>query len=138
MIGPDKARLQRAWDENRGWIAILFVLCVVIYFMLAFADQAWRARALQGEVDRQHAAIESIERENAALRAQISIYQSGAYTDYVEARARRDLNLSHPDETVLMIRWGPRVGATQSVEATPDIPDREPNWKRWVDAFIGD
>jgi cell division protein FtsB len=138
VTGPGNARLQRAWDENRGWIAILFVLCVVIYFMLAFADQAWRARALQGEVDRQRAAIESIERENAMLQERVVVYQSGAYIDYVEARARRDLNLAHPDETVLMIRWGPRAEVAETAATTVDAPAPEPNWKRWVDAFVGD
>jgi hypothetical protein len=40
VTGDSMARLQRTWDQNRGWLAMLFVLCVVIYFMLAFADQA--------------------------------------------------------------------------------------------------
>lgn len=137
MIESGRVRLQRAWDENRGWIAILFVLCVVIYFMLAFADQAWRARTLQGEVNQQRAAIAQIERENATLRDQIAVYQSDAYTDYVESRARRDLNLSHPDETVLMVRWGPRTEPEDATATAVDAPEPKPNWKRWVEAFSG-
>jgi cell division protein FtsB len=137
VTGDSMARLQRTWDQNRGWLAMLFVLCVVIYFMLAFADQAWRARALQAEVEEQRAAIASIQSENNVLRDQIHVYESDAYVDYVEARARRDLNLAHPGETVLMVRWGPRTEIAPAPGAAEDVTVAEPNWMRWIDAFSG-
>lgn len=135
MIHAGAARVHRLWDENRGWIAILFVLCVVIYFMLAFAEQAWRARELQAEAQLQRDAIARIERENDELREQIAVYQSPAYVDYVESRARRDLNLAHPDETVLMVRWGARAESDEAPAASTPEPEQKPNWKRWLEAF---
>lgn len=135
MISDTAERIQLAWDQNRNWIAMLFVLCVVIYFMLAFADQAWRARELQAEADQQRAAIAAIESDNAALSKQVAVYGSDAYIAYVESRARRDLNLAHPDETVLMVRWGARVESSAAEPTMSQQSEPEPNWKRWVDTF---
>ena len=135
MIADTAERIQLAWDQNRNWLAMLFVLCVVIYFMLAFADQAWRARELQAEAAQQRAAIAAIESDNDILRDQVAIYSSDSYTDYVESRARRDLNLAHPDETVLMVRWGARVESTEATPAEVTAPEPQPNWERWVETF---
>lgn len=130
-------RLSRLAQQNRSLIAILFVLAVVIYFMVAFADQAWRARQLQAEAAQQHAAIASIQRENDALRRQIEAYSSDAYIDYVQSRARRDLNLANPGETLLLIRWATRVEAPAAAFEAQQEPQGQPNWRQWVDAFSG-
>jgi cell division protein FtsB len=125
------------FEQHRSRIVILFVLAVVIWFLLAFAEQAWRARQLQAEATEQRAAIAAIESDNAKLQAQLDVYGTDAWLDYAQSRARRDLNLANPGETVLMVRWGPRQPGDTPQPATT-APDQEPsNWQKWVDTFTG-
>ena len=114
------------------------MLCVVVYFLVAFGEQAWRVRQLQAEASELQTEITRLDEENAALEAELGTYATDAYRDYVQSRARRDLNLANPDETVLMITWTdpPPTAATAIAEQT--APEREPNWKRWLDVFAGD
>jgi hypothetical protein len=71
------------------------------------------------------------------MQRKIDMYESGAYADYVQSRARRDLNLANPDETVLLVRWGVRPTAPEGDQASAASADERPNWKRWIDAFSG-
>lgn len=122
--------------RHRGRIAILMVVLVWGYFLIAFGEQAWRARQLQDEVDAQRESIAALSRENVQLQTQADEYASDAYVDYVQAVARRDLNLANPGETVLLVRWQGDPPATAG-EAIPDVSDDRPNWQRWLDAFTG-
>ena len=127
--------LRATFEQHRSRIAILFVLIVVIWFLLAFAEQAWRARQLQAEASQQRAAIAAISADNAELQQQLDVYSTDAWLDFAQSRARRDLNLANPGETVLMVRWGPRQpGATTEPTAPAAEPDPA-NWRRWVDVF---
>lgn len=136
MTALDAARtiLQR----NRGRIAILMLVLVWGYFLIAFGEQAWRARQLQADVDAQRASIANLAEQNVRLQAQADRYASDAYYSYVQAVARRDLNLANPGETVLLVRW--EQDGTQSVpqESPSPTEDDRPNWQRWLDAFSGD
>lgn len=126
---------RQLFDRYRSRIAILFVLVVVTWFLLAFAEQSWRARQLQAEASQQRSAIAAIEADNAELQAQLDVYSTDAWLDYAQSRARRDLNLANPGETVLMVRWGPRQPGT-STEPTAPTADPDPaNWRQWVDVF---
>ena len=122
-------------EQYRGRIAILFVLIVAIWFLLAFAEQAWRARELQAEVEQQRAAIAAIDADNRAHQQQLDTNGTDAWLDYVQARARRDLNLANPGETVLMVRWGPRPAGNEQ-QAPPVEASDPPNWRRWLDVFV--
>ena len=117
---------------------LVFVLIVVTWFLLAFAEQAWRARQLQAEAAQQRAAIATIEAGNAELREQLAVYETDAWLDYAQSRARRDLNLANPGETVLMVRWGPRQPG-ETTEAVAPAADPEPaNWRKWIDVFTSE
>ena len=125
--------------RHRDRIAILMLVLVWGYFLVAFGEQAWRARELQADVDGQHTAIAELARENAALQTQADRYASDAYLDYVEGIARRDLNLANPGETILLVRWqgGQAQANALAVTGTP-VADERPNWQRWLDVFSGD
>jgi cell division protein FtsB len=107
----------------------------VTWFLLAFAEQAWRARQLQAEAAQQRAAIATIEAGNAELRDQLIVYESDAWLDYAQSRARRDLNLANPGETVLMVRWGPRQPGETTIQPAPTTNTDPSNWRKWVDVF---
>ncbi|MEI2616816.1 MAG: septum formation initiator family protein [Thermomicrobiales bacterium] len=129
--------LSELFDQQRNRLAILLVLFVGVYFMVAFGEQAWRARQLQAEASSLSTAIAKIERGNQSLQAELDSYSNDSYTAYVEARARRDLNLANPDETVLLIHWqNPPPPAVQQSMAPTKRTD-EPNWRRWLDIFSG-
>lgn len=122
--------------RHRGRIAILMLVLVWSYFLVAFGEQAWRARELQAELDRERASIAALARENDQLQAQVDRYASDGYLDYVQAIARRDLDLANPGETVLLVRWQDQ-GIVPTDEEAPVEPDDRPNWQRWLDAFSG-
>jgi cell division protein FtsB len=130
-------RARRWFEQNRNLIAIVCVLVVVAYFLVAFADQAWRARELQADAAQQRAAIAALERDNDALRRQVDLYSSPAYDRYVQARARRDLNLANAGETVLLIRWGERATGPEAALPGDEAPDPTPNWRRWLSVLDG-
>jgi cell division protein FtsB len=133
-----RADPRQFFERHRSRIAILFVLIVVTWFLLAFAEQAWRARQLQAEASQQRSAIATIEANNAELQEQLAVYQTDAWLDYAQSRARRDLNLANPGETILMVRWGPRQpGEMTEQPATANEPDPA-NWRKWVDVFTSE
>jgi cell division protein FtsB len=123
---------------HRARIALLFVLIVAIYFLVAFAEQAWRARQLQAQAAQQRAAIEVLDHENAALRTQLDDYDTDLYFDYVQQRARRDLNLANPGETVLLVGWAPPQTTPEVASPPAAEEDERPNWRQWLDVFSED
>lgn len=135
---PRGGSLGELLDQQRNRIAIILILLVGVYFMVAFGEQAWRARQLQAEEASLGSAIAKIERDNSTLQAELDAYSTNAYTAYVEARARRDLNLANPGETVLLVHWQDPPPATSSTPQKPKAETSEPNWQRWFDIFAGD
>lgn len=127
-----------AWlGPIRGRLMIAFVLIVGMYFVLSFGEQAWRERELQAEVARRQAEIETLEARRDSLEEQIAAYQTDRYNTYVEQVARRDLSLSYPGETVLLVRWTspPEQPADDDVQPEPEPP--APNWRQWLDFLTG-
>lgn len=124
-------------ERNRGRVVVAVVLVVGMYFVVAFGEQAWKARALQGEVASREATIATMQAKHDQLRQQLSQYQSPAqYDAYVERIARRDLSLAHPGETVILTHLRP--AAPLSPTATPATSARQPgqvNWQRWLSLF---
>lgn len=131
------AALPARFGWGRGRLTLLALLIASAYFAIAFGEQAWRARELQSEVARQQAAIVALDREQATLQAQVDRYATDAYLTYAQGRARRDLNLANPGETLLLVNWGPRVTpAAGAADTQPKATtDGQPNWRRWLELF---
>src|SRR5690606_27845081 len=97
----------RAYGERvRGRVVALIVLAVGLYFVVAFGEQAWRARALQAEVAGRREALATMQARYDELAWQLVRYRSD-YEAHVERIARRDLNLARPGETVILLRVRP-------------------------------
>lgn len=123
--------------RNRGRLVAAIVLVIGLYFVVAFGQQAWRARALQAEVASGQADLATMQAKHDALQSQLAQFQSDQYPAYVERIARRDLNLSHPGETVILMRLMPSAtpAATPEPATTGAAPGAQTNWARWLDLF---
>ena len=77
-IGATVARM-------RGRLVIAVVLLIGAYFVVAFGEQAWKARQLEGEVAERQAAVDQMQEQNAALKSQLQEYSSDKYLSYVES-----------------------------------------------------
>lgn len=130
--------LASAIGRNRGRIAIALVLAVWLYFVIAFAEQAWRANELQAEVDAQRDAIAEMDRENAELETELDRMSSAAYYDYVQEIARRELGLANPGETVYLVRWNPEQSIAANPTPEPVAEEDQPNWERWIEVLVGE
>lgn len=117
----------------RGRLMIAFVLIVGMYFVLAFGEQAWRARELETSVAERQAEITELENKRDSLEQQIDEYNTRKYDTYVAQIARRDLSLAYPGETVMLVRWTepPSEPAANAPDPEPTEPD--PTWQRWLD-----
>ncbi|HUZ02963.1 MAG TPA: septum formation initiator family protein [Thermomicrobiaceae bacterium] len=122
--------------RNRGRLVAAIVLVIGLYFVVAFGQQAWKARALETEVAGRQADLASLQAKQDALKSQLAQYQSDQYSSYVEQIARRDLNLSHPGETVILMRLEPApTPAATPAPATAARPDQQANWMQWLRLF---
>jgi len=131
VIGLTLARM-------RGRLVIAFVLLIGAYFVVAFGEQAWKARQLEGEVAERQAAVDAMQAQHQTLQNQLKEYSSkDQYLAYVESAARRDLNLSRPGETVLLVRWQAAAEPTATPQATQESsqPKHESNWSKWLSLF---
>ncbi|MEX2426385.1 MAG: septum formation initiator family protein [Thermomicrobiaceae bacterium] len=117
----------------RGRLMIAFVLIVGMYFVLAFGEQAWRARELEASVAERQAEITELENKRDNLEQQLADYNTGQYDTYVAQIARRDLSLAYPGETVMLVRWSEAHSEPEIDDSDPEPPEPDPTWQRWVD-----
>jgi len=118
----------------RGRLVIVLVLIVGAYFLVAFGEQAWKARQLEGEVAERQSAVNDLTAQKQQLQSQLDQYSSDQYLAFVEQKARQDLNLSRPGEHVLLVRWQGAPSPTPSATATAEPPHKA-NWDKWFDLF---
>ena len=120
----------------RGRLVIVLVLIVGAYFLVAFGEQAWKARQLDAEVAERQAAVDDLTAQKQVLQNQLKEYSSDQYLAFVESTARHDLNLSRPGEKVLLVRWqGPTSPSpSPSPTATSKSPEKA-NWDKWLHLF---
>ncbi len=121
-----------AWLRNAVIVALSFA--IALYFVVAFGQQAWRARQLEVQVAERQAALAELVAERDALARQLGQLEGDAYRAYVERTARRELNLTYPGETVLLVQWREVTPTAFAVMPTP-LPTPEPNWARWLDVL---
>lgn len=128
------ANVVATFHQMRGRLVIVLVLIVGAYFLVAFGEQAWKARQLNAEVAERQSAVNDLTAQKQQLQAQLDQYSSDQYLAFVEQKARQDLNLSRPGEKVLLVRWQGAPSPTPAATATVEPPHKA-NWDKWLDLF---
>lgn len=122
--------------EVLTWLrsALLAVLAfaLALYFLVAFGQQAWRARQLEAQVASQKQALAELVAKRESLARELESLEGERYRSYVEQVARRELNLVYPGETVVLVQWRDPPPSAGVVPATP-APTPQPNWRRWLE-----
>ncbi|MCX7624214.1 MAG: septum formation initiator family protein [Thermomicrobium sp.] len=118
-----------AWLRTALLVAVSFA--IALYFVVAFGQQAWRARQLEAQVAERQRALAELVAERDRLAQELAALDGDRYRAYVERTARRELNLTYPGETVLFVEWqeGPTVSEPSAVAAAREPV---PNWARWL------
>ncbi len=125
-------RASLLWLRNAILVGVGFA--VALYFVVAFGQQAWRARQLEAQVAERRQALAELLAERDDLARQLAALEGERYRAYVERTARRELNLTYPGETVLLVRW--RESPPPTVPPTPaPTPMPRPNWASWLEQF---
>jgi len=119
-----------SWLRTALLVALGFA--IALYFVVAFGQQAWRARQLELQVAERRAALTRLVTERDALARQLADLQGENYRAYVERTARSELNLTYPGETVLFVQWESVSPAASPALSTP-TPIPQPNWERWLE-----
>ncbi len=138
MGKPDVSSVSDWIERFRGRLVVLVILIAAVYFVAAFGEQAWKVRQLRAEVAERQAAIAALEVKRDALKKQVEVFSSDQYLAYVEQVARRDLGLSHSDETTLLVHWLDAPDASPAASHSPTSTESpESNWHQWRDLITG-
>lgn len=128
---------------QRG-IVIVLALAVLVAFAAGTVEQRWKEQRLRDQVNAQQLSLQEAEARNAQLRGQLSENDPAAYRAWVEATARRQLNLGYSGETVFLVNWhetaAPASSAapTPAPQAIPTPPPAEAHWHKWLRMLAGE
>lgn len=128
---------------QRG-IVIVLALAVLVAFAAGTVEQRWKEQRLRDQVAAQQQTLQEAEAHNAQLRSQLAENEPAAYRAWVEATARRQLNLGYSGETIFLVNWHePAAPATSAApaptpQATATPPPAEAHWHKWLRMLTGE
>jgi len=128
---------------QRG-IVIVLALAVLVAFAAGTVEQRWKEQRLRDQVTAQQQTLQEAEARNARLTSQLAENDPAAYRAWVEATARRQLNLGYSGETVFLVNWhepaAPAASAASSPapQATAAPPPAEAHWQKWLRMLTGE
>ena len=128
---------------QRG-IVIVLALAVLAAFAAGTVEQRWKEQRLRDQVAAQQQSLQEAEARNVQLRGQLAENDPAAYRAWVEATARRQLNLGYSGETIFLVNWhettAPAASAAPALPphsaATP--PPAEAHWHKWLRMLTGE
>jgi hypothetical protein len=117
-----------------------------VFFLVRYGTELLRENDLREKARQQATVNAAVRDDNARLRSALLYYQSDRY---VEQRAREDLNLRRPDESVLIPisvaaptppappgdGSQPPTGSEQ-VDIPPVTVEEKPSWEKWLELFV--
>jgi cell division protein FtsB len=141
---PLRLAAGRALLLGQRAVAIGLGLAVLAAFVVGVAEQRWKEWELRAEVAARTAELRAAEERNQELKGQLAASDPEGYRAYVEATARKQLNLGYPDETVVIVAWNdPPGGAAPppsppTATQTPAQASTPPVWKQWLWLLTGE
>jgi cell division protein FtsB len=118
------------------------VLGVVALFAAGVVEQRWKESQLQAQVAAEQAELRTLEERQAKLKDELAAASDEAKRAWVEATARRQLNLAYPGETVYLVNWTPPPGgASPAAQAAPEVatkPESTSKWERVWHFLVGE
>lgn len=129
--------------DRRSQLAKVVLLMCGVYFALAFAGQAWKAKGLAESLSVEEARLQEQTLTTDELRARLELLSGKGYDTYVERTAREKLSMARPGERAVFVvpdenapTRAPSIPLplepAQPVIATP----KEPIWRQWVSVFF--
>src|SRR5689334_5373259 len=111
-------------------ILVIVIIIVAIIILVGLSRQIYSALASDNRLDQVLEDVSKLEKENKELKKQLAQAQS---LDSVEQIARDDLNMSLPNETVVIV---PKDLIDRVVNPPPGIEIPKPaNWEGWFRLF---
>lgn len=129
--------------DRRSQLARIVLLLCGFYFALAFAGQAWKARALSETLAAEQARLQAQEATNAELQARLDRLNGKEYAIFAEQTARKHLGMIKPGDKAVFVVPDPDAPSVEpSAPLQPDpsaapAPEQEqPVWRQWVSVFF--
>jgi cell division protein FtsL len=112
-------------------ILVIVIIIVAIFILVSLTRQIYSALGSDKRFNQVLDDVSKLERENRELKKQLAQAES---LDSVEEIARDDLNMSLPNETVVIV---PEDLIDRVVNPPPEYVEPKPqNWEGWLRLFI--
>lgn len=112
-------------------LVVIVIIIVAIIILVGLMRQIYSALGSDKRLDQVLEDVGKLERENKSLKKELVQAES---LDSIEEIARDDLNMSLPNETVVIV---PEDLIDKVVNPPPEYVEPKPaNWEGWVRLFI--
>lgn len=139
-------RVQFAAKKLSSQMMVALLIVALIGFLGLFLWQALQIKKMQDEYDHKKVELAAVQDRNNRLQEHLDFYKGPGYMLYVEMVAREALGMAKPGETVVLTV--PDDGTSGAVASSPNssspganappvTAQKKPNWRNWLDFFIG-
>lgn len=128
--------------DRRSQLAKVVLLLCGVYFALAFAGQAWKAKGLSETLAEERAALARQEAATEKLRERLAFLNGPGYDAYVERVARSELGFIRPGDRAVFVVPRPKAAPVvpeaplRESDPAPAAEPRVPAWKQWAEVFL--
>lgn len=112
------------------WLWLILILGVI--WIVGLGRTVWRLWQAKGQLDEAQKRLDELKTEESKLQKESDYAQS---KEFVEEEARDKLNMSYPDETVVLLppNVGKQAGQSSKLAAAAQVSW----WKRWWERVFG-
>ena len=139
-------RVQFAAKKLSSQMMVALLIVALIGFLGLFLWQALQIKKMQDEYEHKKVELAAVQDRNNRLQEHLDFYKGPGYMLYVEMVAREALGMAKPGETVVLTV--PDDGTSGAVASSPNSSSpganappapaqKKPNWRNWLDFFIG-
>jgi cell division protein FtsB len=126
----------------RRGATVALVIGVLSLFAAGVVEQRWKESQLREQVAAEQAELQAAQARQAALKEELAGTSDEAQRAWVEATARRQLNLAYPGETVYLVNWTPPPGgavpSAQPVAAATEPVATKSTWQKVWHFLVGE